>query len=135
MAFLDATGLRRSEVRDALVRDVLVDEEQVYVHVRRGKGGKERWVPVLPGREALVLQVVQGRAPDEHIFAQLPKHLDIHAYRRRYAQTYYQHLSGRPLPPGSGRLPRGAVDHEAVRVVSRALGHNREDVVLTYYLR
>ncbi|GHO77005.1 hypothetical protein KSD_47760 [Ktedonobacter sp. SOSP1-85] len=135
LAFLDATGLRRSEVRDLLVRDVLDDEEQVYIRVRRGKGGKERWVPVLPGREKHVLQLIKGRSPCEHIFARLPKHLNIHAHRRRYAQAYYQHLSGRPLPPASGRLPQGVVDHDAVLAVSRALGHNREDVVLTYYLR
>ncbi|EFH80119.1 hypothetical protein Krac_0673 [Ktedonobacter racemifer DSM 44963] len=79
--------------------------------------------------------LVQGRSEEEKVFARIPSRLDIHAYRRQYAQALYQQLSGLPLPPATGRLPRGILDEEAVLAVSRALGHNRRDVVLTYYLR
>jgi hypothetical protein len=39
------------------------------------------------------------------------------------------------LPPVTGRLQRTDYDLEAVMIVSRALGHNRRDVVLHNYLR
>ncbi|GHO76482.1 hypothetical protein KSD_42530 [Ktedonobacter sp. SOSP1-85] len=135
LAFLRVTGLRRREVR--MLRVAQIQEQPdggVVLHVQ-GKGGKVRQVPVLAGQEATVLSLVQGRGEDELVFAHIPSHLDIHAYRRHYAQTLYQELSGLPLPPAAGRLPRGILDEQAILAVSRALGHNRRDVVLTYYLR
>ncbi|GHO77828.1 hypothetical protein KSD_55990 [Ktedonobacter sp. SOSP1-85] len=44
------------------------------------------------------------------------------------------HFTSETASP-QGRLPHGILDEEAVLVVSRALGHNRRDVVLTSYLR
>ncbi|GHO77228.1 hypothetical protein KSD_49990 [Ktedonobacter sp. SOSP1-85] len=135
LAFIGVTGLRRREVR--MLRVGRVQEQldgHVVIHVQ-GKGGKVRQVPVISGQEATVLSLVQGKNEEEQVFAHIPSHLDIHAYRRQYAQALYQQLSGLPLPPASGRLPRGILDEEAVLAVSRALGHNRRDVVLTYYLR
>ncbi|GHO78252.1 hypothetical protein KSD_60230 [Ktedonobacter sp. SOSP1-85] len=106
----------------------------VVIHVQ-GKGGKVRQVPVILGQEATVLSLVQGRNEEEKVFPHISSHLDIHAYRRQYAQTLYRELSGLPLPPSAGRLPRGILDEQAILAVSRAIGHNRRDVVLTYYLR
>ena len=136
LAFLGATGLRRHEARALRVGQIerLPDGQVVLAHVH-GKGGKIRQVPVLPGQETTVLRLVEGRRDEEKVFPRLPKRLDVHAYRRAYAQALYQSLSGRPLPPSQGRLPQGILDEEAVLVVSRALGHNRRDVVLTSYLR
>ena len=133
--FLRVTGLRRREV--SMLRVGQIQEQpggRVVLHIK-GKGGKVRQVPVLPGQEARVMDLVQGRNEDELVFARIPGHLDIHAYRRHYAQTLYQELSGLPLPPATGRLPRGILDEQAILVVSQALGHNRRDVILTYYLR
>ncbi len=80
-----------------------------------------------------MLTLVQERHPNEHLFAHVPEHLDIQALRRTYAQLLYQHLSGRPVPGTDD--PLEVVDLEAALQVSRALGHNRLDIVLTYYLR
>jgi hypothetical protein len=79
--------------------------------------------------------VVKGRDPDERVFPRIPSHLDVHALRREFAQGLYQDLSGRPLPLVTGRLRSEDYDDEAVALVSRALGHNRLDVVLRHYLR
>jgi integrase len=50
--FQQAIGLRRSELRDLRIREVSYDHEgHLVVFVRNGKGGKEREVPVLSGRE------------------------------------------------------------------------------------
>jgi hypothetical protein len=109
---------------------------QTTVKVRNGKGGKSRTVPVLAGHEQDVLCQKEGRQVDEHVFSSLPRHLDVHAYRRAYAQAFYLTLApGRSLPSTTSRLKRSDYDAEAVLQVSQALGHRRRDVVLRHYLR
>ena len=135
--FAQACGLRRAELRDLRVRDVYTAEDgTLFVHVKNGKGGKAREVSVLPGHEQDVLIVVQGRGPNEKVFDHIPKHMDMHSYRRDSAQRrYLQHAPDQALPPVEGRLRCDAYDPAAVQQVSRALGHNRLDVVLRHYLR
>jgi integrase len=138
--FLQATGLRRNELRLLQIKDIHKESPeypgQLVAQVRNGKGGKARPVPVLPGREADVLAVIAGRDPDVPVFDRIPKHLDIHSYRREYAQALYLHYApGRVLPPATGRLRHGDYDRDAALRVSWALGHNRIDVVLRHYLR
>lgn len=134
--FAQATGLRRHELQALHCRDIFSRDGQLLVHVASGKGGLARDVPVLPGYEAHVLLVGAGHAPDEAAFPRIPKHLDVHSYRREYAQALYlQHAPGRSLPQPTGRLKRGDYDVEAVLQVSQALGHRRKDVILRHYLR
>jgi integrase len=131
LAFLQATGLRRNEVRLVRVSDLLAEEPTIggpAVFVVNGKGGKARLVPVLAGREEEVLGLKADRKDEERVFSRIPKHLDVHAYRRQYAP-------GWTLPSPEGRMRPGSYDPEAVRRVSWALGHNRMDVVLRHYLR
>jgi integrase len=135
--FAQACGLRRAELGDLRVRDVYTASDgTLFVHVKHGKGGKAREVPVLPGQEQYVLAVVQDRAPHEKVFDHIPKHMDVHSYRRDSAQQrYLQHAPGQALPPVDGRLRRDDYDPAATQQVSWALGHNRLDVVLRHYLR
>lgn len=135
--FCLACGLRREELRDLRVRDVYKrqGDHRLVVRVVRGKGGKWREVPVFPGREQAVLAVVEGRGPDAHVFERLHSGLDIHSYRRQFAQELYEHLSGRPLPSQEGRFHAAALDHAAALEVSRCLGHNRIDIIFGHYIR
>jgi len=135
--FAQACGLRRAELRDLRVHDVYTTGDgTLFVHVRNGKGGKAREVPVLSGYEEDVLAVVLGRAPDEKVFDHLPRHMDVHSYRRDSAhRRYLQQAPGQALPPLEGRLRCDDDDPVAVQRVSWALGHNRRDVVLRHYLR
>lgn len=135
--FAQACGLRRAELRDLRVRDVYTaDDGKLFVHVKSGKGGKAREVPVLSGHEEDVLAVIQGRAPNEKVFDHIPRHMDVHSYRRDSAQRrYLQQAPGQALPPVEGRLRRDDYDPVAAQQVSWALGHNRLDVVLRHYLR
>lgn len=74
ITFALATGLRRSELRDLRVRDIFYDHDgALTVHVVNGKGGRERDVSVLPGKEEDVLVVIAGRDPDQHVFTSIPK--------------------------------------------------------------
>ncbi len=138
--FLQATGLRRNELRTLRDQDIIRDDleylDEIVVKVRNGKGGKARTVPVLPGREADVRAVLSGSDPEAMVFSRIPKHLDVHSYRREYAQALYQHYApGRGLPPAQGRLKPRDYDRDAAQRVSWALGHNRIDVVIRHYLR
>lgn len=134
--FLQATGLRRHEVRALHCRDIFSRDGQLLVDVASGKGGLQRDVPVLPGCETKVLAVSAGRDPDEVIFPRIPKHMDVHSYRREYAQALYlMYAPGRSLPPATGRLKRSDYDCDAVERVSQALGHRRVEVATRHYLR
>jgi integrase len=137
--FLQATGLRRDEVRRLQVEDIRENPDggalEVVVKKGHGKGGRPREVPVLPGREQDVLCQRDGRDPQEPVFPRIPSHLRPHSLRREYAQAYYRHISCRELPSPIGRLKRSDYDEAAVKQVSLALGHNRTDVVLRHYLR
>jgi integrase len=137
IGFLSATGLRRQEVAALRCRDVYRGlDGAVYVHVESGKGGKTREVPALPSHESAVLAVIEGKEADTLVFSHLPKHLDVHSYRRAYAQALYlHHAPGSSLPKATGRLRPGDYNRQAILLVSQALGHNRLDVVLRHYVR
>lgn len=109
-------------------------QSQLVVHVLNGKGGKEREVPALPGHEQDVLTLTADRKPEERVFDRIPKHMDVHAYRREYAQALYLSLADCNLPSPGRRLRQSDYDLSAVQRVSWALGHNRLDVVLRHYL-
>ncbi len=139
--FLQATGLRRNELRALRVGDIGRRHPdypgQLVVQVVNGKGGKARPVPTLPGRETDVLAATAGQGdPEALVFPRIPKHLDVHAYRREYAQALYLYYApDRDLPPAKGRLKPAQYDRQAAQRVSWALGHNRVEVVLRHYLR
>jgi len=123
-------------LRDLRVYDLYAKTDgQLVVHVRKGKGGKERKVAVFPGREQAVLAVKEGRAECTLVFDRLPSAMDIHAYRRRFAQELYEHVSGRALPPREGRLQSPDFDRSAAEHVTKCLGHNRLDVIFGHYIR
>jgi integrase len=134
--FTQATGLRRHELCALHCRDIFYRDGQLLVYVASGKGGLKRDVPVLAGHETDVLAMREGRDPEELMFPRIPKHFDVHAERREYAQALYlQYAPGRALPPAQGRLKRADYDRTAAERVSAALGHRRVDVVLRHYLR
>ena len=140
--FLRATGLRRNELRLLRIRDIIERDTdpdyfgQTTVKVVNGKGGKSRTVPVLAGHEQDVLATRTEHAQEESVFSRIPRHLDVHSYRRTYAQALYlSYAPGWRLPPSEGRLKPGDYNAEAVQRVSKALGHNRKDVILRHYLR
>lgn len=134
-------GLRVHELRQLRVGDVSINGKgQCVVGVRRGKGGKRRYVIALD--DTLLKCAERARQAGRGlVFRAIPKDAPVHWYRHVFAQRLYDRLA-RPVHqiPGKDRYVchaerKGCVyDKRAMRTVSKALGHNRLGVV-TYYIR
>lgn len=131
-----ATGVRRRELAALTVGAVQTgDHGQLVVAVLNGKGGRPRVAPVLPEYAERLRALVQGRPPGDPLCPPIPVRIDVHSYRRAYAQQLYTDGGRRALPPAAGRLPSGSIDQERSLIVAHALGHGRVDVVVRHYLR
>lgn len=137
------------------LRDALCDvpEFEYWVFHGSDKGGRDRYAPVLPEHQNLVVRRMCEVGADELVFRHVHDAADIHSFRARYAQSLYRMLARdlRTLPydkynRGSGKWYQGDVyicradekgrrlDRAALIQVSHALGHSRIDVVPRNYL-
>ncbi len=113
------TGMRRSELAGLKVRDVHSD----FLMVIKGKGEKDRMLPLLPDIAGRLNGFIRGRQPDESvfgltgpsignkisIFAQKAGLKDIHTHslRHKYATDLLEsgaNYTGHPATPGTFRL-------------------------------
>jgi integrase len=118
------------------------------------KGGRAREIPIrtqaqrellfecraLAGQGSLIpperTYIEQRRVYERHVArAGLSK---LHGLRHAYAQARYEELTGWPAPAAGGPMVRtlsvaqSARDREARLVISRELGHEREQVTAVY---
>lgn len=131
--FCRATGLRRTELRQVRAEDVREVDGVLKVYVRRGKGGKPRWVRVRRDMEARVCEIVaeareQGK---DRLFPRIPGRLGVKLYRREYARVRLEEEMER-LKAESPELPARELRKRAKLEVSKDLGHNRTDVMSCY---
>lgn len=128
-----ATGIRRQsmlklerkhfEFRDGLPITVWVKE----------KGGRERNAPILEIYRERVAEILKESPKVGPLFEMYPKNIDNHAFRHQYAKEYYdERLQALERPI---RSDYKGYDKEVLKIVSKALGHNRVDVVVYSYLR
>ena len=139
-AFTESTGLRRSEAEKICPSNITVKDGSVILNVK-GKGGKVRWVEALdPAAVTRVLEAAKDN-PDAPIFGNLPSDMDVHSNRAKFAQNLYN-LHARDISTLSKKekyLCRGdklgkVYDRRAMAIVSKALGHNRLNVIASSYL-
>ena len=129
--FAKATGLRRMELTAVRVDQIQTNPDGSMVIVRvHGKGGRVRCIPVIAGKEKVVLDALSKalESGNSKVWGKVPQHADIHGYRRDYAQALYAQ-SNEGLTYVKFHPCR-----RALMVVSYALGHSREDVVVRNYL-
>lgn len=137
--FCRACGLRRHEVEKLRPSDVYRSKKgNVIIHVRQGKGGKERFVISL---NDIPLELAEQAATrgDKLIFPHIPKYAPVHTWRRAYANDLYQRLARlvEEIPRQEQYICRGEragiiYDKRAMQAVSKMLGHSRLDVVTSY---
>ena len=137
--FCRSTGLRRSEITK-LRGDQLIERDGEYCIETTGKGGRFRVITICGNVELVIGKMKE--AGTEKVWKKIPSNADIHSYRADYATRIYLKYA-RPIE----EIPRkeryicrkdkaGIVyDRKAMLETSRALGHNRVDVVAQHYLR
>ncbi len=138
----------------SMCKDGLLFKDATHFVYVKEKGGRERLVPVLGPHAQLVIDRYMNTENDEKVWLHVPSHADIHSYRGDYATAIYKHYA-RPLKeipydkyhPGLGKAYQSQVyccrkdekgkklDKYAMLLASKALGHNRIEVVANNYLR
>jgi hypothetical protein len=118
------------------------------------KGGKYREVPITTDKQRAALdhakQVANGARliPSEMRYrAQLQRFRSecnrtgingVHGLRHKYAQDRYRQLTGWPAPAAGGprskelNVQQKARDYEARLIVSKEMGHGREQITAVY---
>ena len=88
--FCLCTGLRRREIT-ALRGSALVENDgKYYIHIRNGKGGRERYAEIVGTEEEIEFVVNKmKKAEDQKVFSKIP-YTDIHAMRAAYAKKVYE---------------------------------------------
>ena len=149
----EAFGLRREE--SIKLQPVWADRGEVLrLKASWTKGGKEREVPILTDAQRAVLDDAKQLVGSASLIPEGMSYRDqlnrfkaqtakagidrVHGLRHQYAQRRYQQLTGWKPPaaggPTSKQLSAGqkTLDREARLVVSRELGHEREQITSVY---
>ena len=137
-----------------VLEDALLFDAEFFVHVRpgKGKGGRERYSPIVGPDVQEVVERMREVGPDKLVWVKIHSNADIHSYRADYAarvyRTYAREISEIPydrVNRGTGKRFQGDVyicrkdeakkklDKLAMRMCSKALGHNRIQVVADNY--
>lgn len=150
---------RRSEEDEkhlSVLRDSLKQfpDQEYFLHHRNDKGGRERYSPIIGDHKTQIVNRMRSTAPTAKVWQHVPGNADIHSYRGEYATAVYK-MYARPIEKipydrinkGTGKRFQSGVytcrkdeagkklDKEAMMKTSKALGHNRLEVVANNYLR
>ena len=112
---------------------------KVYCLRIKGKGAKRRYIPI---RDKEVIDRMKNTPSNRLVFGKVNTRAPIHKYRSMYATNLYNSLKRdiKDIPKEERYVCRrdlkGRVyDKKAMQIVSKALGHERIDVIAGHYLR
>ncbi len=128
--------------------------QDFFLHHRKDKGGRERYSPIIGPHKKQIVDRMKATSPTEKVWQHVPGNADIHGYRGEYATLIYK-MYARPIEKipydrtnkGTGKRFQSGVyvcrkdekgkklDKEAMLKASKALGHNRLEVVANNYIR
>ena len=93
VALQRATGIRRSELARLTGADLVERGNSLYVHVRKGKGGKEQMQYILPQDKYVVREIFNNVDPDRKVFskAEMSNTINLHGFRAEHGRDCYQH--------------------------------------------
>ena len=137
-----------------VLRDTRMFDCEYFIHVRNGKGGRERISPIVGKYAGQILERMKNTAGEEKVWQHVNANADIHAYRGDYATAIYkaharaiEDIPFDRVNKGTGKRFQSEVyvcrkdeagkrlDKAAMRICSKALGHNRIEVVANNYIR
>ena len=137
-----------------MLQDTRLFEGDYFTHVRNGKGGRERMSPIIGPNTEQIVERIKSTPAEEKVWQHIHQSADIHGYRAEYA-TIICRAKARAVEEipydrvnrGTGRKYQSEVytcrkdeagrklDKAAMLVCSKALGHNRIEVVANNYIR
>lgn len=97
--FQKAVGIRRAELARLTPADIIqLQDGRVYVHVARGKGGKEQYQAILPNNIDIVIKT-RDTATGERLFSkdEMNNKIDLHALRADNAKAAYKYYADKLL--------------------------------------
>lgn len=137
-----------------VLNDTKYFREKYYVHVKSGKGGRERYSPIIGKDIQPILNRIMNTPFNKKVFEYVPSNADIHSYRSEYATSIYKEYARdiKEIPIDSINNGNGVkyaseiyvcrkdeagkkLDKRAMLICSKALGHNRIEVVANSYIR
>lgn len=137
-----------------MLQDTRLFEGDYFTHIRNGKGGRERMSPIIGPNTEQIVERIKNTPAEEKVWQHIHQSADIHGYRAEYATIIYK-VKARAIEEipydrvnrGTGRKYQSEVytcrkdeagrklDKAAMLVCSKALGHNRIEVVANNYIR
>lgn len=137
-----------------MLQDTRLFEGDYFTHVRNGKGGRERMSPIIGPNTEQIVERIKNTPAEEKVWQHIHQSADIHGYRAEYATIIYrakaraiEEIPYDRVNRGTGRKYQSEVytcrkdeagrklDKAAMLVCSKALGHNRIEVVAKNYIR
>ena len=132
---------------------IFPDQDYFILH-RNDKNGKTRISPIVGPNKQKIVERMRNTRPSDLVWRYVSSNCDIHGYRADYATMLYRQYA-RPVENMKYRnkircadgkyrseiyICRGdekgkKLDRKALRVISIALGHNREDTAISNYIQ
>lgn len=127
-------------------------DQDAFIHHRSDKGGRPRYAPIIGENKDQIIKRMEETPLGEKVWLVVPSNADIHSYRGDYATATYK-MYARPIEEIPYKIAKNGrryqpevyccrkdekgkkLDKEAMRKASKALGHNRLEVVANNYLR
>ena len=137
-----------------MLQDTRLFEGDYFTQGRNGKGGRERMSPIIGPNTEQIVERIKSTPAEEKVWQHIHQSADIHGYRAEYATIIYrakaraiEEIPYDRVNRGTGRKYQSEVytcrkdeagrklDKAAMLVCSKALGHNRIEVVANNYIR
>lgn len=137
-----------------ILKDAQIFEKSEYFVYLKEKGGRERIAPIIGPNKDQIVARFRNTIPDDKVWQHVSTNADIHSYRADYANTIYREYARKiedipydSVNNGTGKKYQKDVwhcrkdekgkklDKRAMEIASKALGHNRIEVIANNYLR
>jgi len=137
-----------------ILKDARMFDADYFTHVRSGKGGRERMIPIIGKNAEQIIERMKNTPAEEKVWQYVNANADIHGYRAEYATAIYKARARDIGDIPYDRVNRGTgkrfqsdvytcrkdeagkkLDKAAMLICSKALGHNRVCVVADNYIR
>lgn len=137
-----------------ILKDALLFKDTEYYIFTREKGGRERISPIVGANADQIIERMKNTKAGDKVWQRVPVNADIHGYRGDYATSIYRKYARNieDIPydrtnKGTGKKYQSEVyvcrkdevgkkcDKQAMFLCSKALGHNRIEVVANNYIR